>query len=636
MRIKFEGSTGELNAGIEHIKSQLNIEVDDKGIPLHVQQSSGDIEISFIDNKGSIRYNKKIEFFRALGLFIQNAAEKESFTITEKRQFNSSGVLIDCSRNAVLSVQSTKRILSNMAVMGLNLFMLYTEDTYSIEDEPYFGYMRGRYSFKELKECDDYADDFGIEMMPCIQTLAHLEQFLKWMPVWHLRDTRDVLLIGEDKVYALIEKMIKAASAPFRSKRIHIGMDEAYGMGRGVYLDRHGNQDKFKTLTDHLNKVVAITSKYGLKPMMWSDMFFSVGSKTKDYYDQDVNFPDFVAKCIPNEVELIYWDYYHNDEEFYEKHIEKHYELTDRIGVATGIWTWHGIGTNYGKSFSIINASLTACKKHGIKDVFPTTWGDDGNENNHFNILLGLQLTAEHSYRKDIDMDDLKKRFKFCTGIEYQAMYDLSYLDETPGVLQGNNADPVPTNPSKLLLWQDLLLGVFDKHVESLSLEEHYRKYEKVYKEYKTRFENQYPIFNVPEKLCSVLALKADLGNKIKAAYEKKDVKILKQISDKILPDLSVKVAALREAHRSQWFKTYKPFGWEVLDIRYGGLIARIDSVRLRLTDYTMGAIDRIEELEEVKLYFDGKEYPSAQGLGSSAQHHRIAGPGSFFHDISF
>lgn len=62
--------------------------------------------------------------------------------------------------------------------------------------------------------------------MPCIQTLGHLGQILQWPYYSHLRDNYEVLLANNDDTYALIEKMISAASAPFRSKIIHLGMDE--------------------------------------------------------------------------------------------------------------------------------------------------------------------------------------------------------------------------------------------------------------------------------------------------------------------------------------------------------------------------------------------------------------------------
>ena len=88
--------------------------------------------------------------------------------------------------------------------------------------------MRGKYTEAELRECDDYADLFGIEMIPCIQTLAHLYEPLRWKGVYgDITENATTLLPGEKQTYEFIRHLIEAASKPFRTKRIHIGMDEA-------------------------------------------------------------------------------------------------------------------------------------------------------------------------------------------------------------------------------------------------------------------------------------------------------------------------------------------------------------------------------------------------------------------------
>jgi hypothetical protein len=51
-----------------------------------------------------------------------------------------------------------------------------------------------------------------------------------------------------------------------------------------------------------------------------------------------------------------------------------------------------------------------------------------------------------------------------------------------------------------------------------------------------------------------------------------------------------------------------KPFGWEVHDIRYGGLKARFETVQERINAYLAGELDRMEELEEARLRLVGKE----------------------------
>ena len=96
------------------------------------------------------------------------------------KNFKTFGVMLDMSRNAVRTVDDLKKFLPLIRKMGYNALFLYTEDTYEVEGEPYFGYMRGRYSIAEMKELDDFCAGIGIEVIPCIQTLAHLKTHRKW------------------------------------------------------------------------------------------------------------------------------------------------------------------------------------------------------------------------------------------------------------------------------------------------------------------------------------------------------------------------------------------------------------------------------------------------------------------------
>jgi hypothetical protein len=109
----------------------------------------------------------------------------------------------------------------------------------------------------------------------------------------------------------------------------------------------------------------------------------------------------------------------------------------------------------------------------------------------------------------------------------------------------------------------------------------------------------------VQRKLCSVLELKGNMGIRIRECYKNREFKKLKYITDREIPELCRRVGELRNAHRKQWMSTYKPFGWEVLDIRYGGIMARLDTIQKRLSSYIERRISVIEELEEEKLYFD-------------------------------
>lgn len=621
MELNLTGDIEELLEGIKIISDDLGIYLSENGIQVNIEKSQGTIEVSLENKKGSIKYSERIHFYRALGLFIEHALEKENFYIIEEPQFNLNGAMIDVSRNAVLKVSSIKYTIRKMALMGLNTIMLYTEDTYEIKNKPYFGYMRGRYTAEELKECDDYAYIFGIEIIPCIQTLAHLTEALKWSYASEIRDTSDILLVGSEKTYEFIEEMIKSASTPFRSKRIHIGMDEAHNLGLGKYLDINGYRRRFDIMNEHLEKVITITKKYGLNPMIWSDMYFRLASKTGNYYDKDAVIPEDVKKNCNKDVQLVYWDYYHNDEDTYTEFIKRHKSFENEMIFAGGVWTWSGVMVNYNKTFITTNSALIACKKQGIKEVFTTMWGDNGAETNFFAALLGLQLYAEHGYSKELDLEKLKKRFEFCAGENYDSFIDLSDLDNIPGIGKGNT-DLEVSNPSKFLLWQDILIGLFDKEIEGLSLKDHYYLLAKKMSHYALNSTNFKDLFYFTQKLSEVLSIKSELGLRLKKAYDRKDIKTLKEISEEELPTLYLKTNDLRVAHRKLWMRINKPFGWEVIDIRYGGLLARISSTTDRIMDLLNENISVIEELEEERLNYHGEH---ANGIGRCNVYSRIA-----------
>jgi hexosaminidase len=627
MLLKLINCPAEMRAGLEILLPDLGAMEGEGGISVDIARAPGGIETGLGDGGGYIRYERKHQFFRALGLFAEKASAGKPFRHCEKQQFDTAGIMFDCSRNAVLRPDAIRYFLRKMALMGLNLLMLYTEDTFEVPGEPYFGYLRGRYTQAELKACDDYAELFGIEMAPCIQTLAHLEQFLKWPAAEPLRDTDDILLADDEGTYAFVEKMLKAASAPFRSRRIHVGMDEAHALGLGRHLRLRGYEQPFAIMERHIRKVSEICGRLGLQPMMWSDMFFRLHNGG-GYYRKGLELPEETVRRIPAGVRQVYWDYYHEDEDFYTEYIRQHERFGSMPVFAGGICTWTGaMAQNWPKTLAATTAGLSACKKKGVREVFATVWNDNGGECNYLSALNGMQLWAEMGYSEAPDMNALANRTAFCCGAGYGALEDLCAIDRLPG---GEGALE-PQNPGKYLLWQDPLLGLFDCHVEDgEALRLHYRRLGGRLRR-RARREAHPPelmdLFAQIAALCDVLALKCALGIRIRQAYLSGDRAALGQIAGKELPLLARRVRALRELHMRNWFRLYKPSGWEVPDIRYGGLLMRIETARDRLEDYLENKADRLEELEGERLSFDGAPAGRGGWLGHFNRYSRIVTP---------
>jgi hypothetical protein len=326
VELNLQGEVGDLLPGIEILAPELNLRVSPRGLPVKVSRlKQNRLRVLKKGKRAEIQYFEKSHFFRGLGLLLQEMRERPDFELVEEPQFTMCGTMIDVSQgSAVIDVPGVKVLLRLMAVMGLNMLMLYCEDSYVLEGEPWFGYMRGKYTQDDLREVDRYAAVLGIEAIPCIETLAHLTDVLQWDAYADLREDADTLLPGSEKSFAFVEKMIRASAAPFQTRRIHIGMDEAWRLGQGNSLKLSGYRKKIDIMSEYLARVLKITDQLGLRPMIWSDMYFRGASKTGDYYDEASAISPEDIRKMPKNVQFVYWDYYHNEAAFYSEWIRRH------------------------------------------------------------------------------------------------------------------------------------------------------------------------------------------------------------------------------------------------------------------------------------------------------------------------
>ena len=86
-----------------------------------------------------------------------------------------------------------------------------------------------------------------------------------------ITDINDILLIDEPKTYEFIERIFASIAKNFISRNVHIGMDEAYLVGLGKYLDKHGYCNRFELLNRHLAKVSEIARKYGFTYLIFGN-----------------------------------------------------------------------------------------------------------------------------------------------------------------------------------------------------------------------------------------------------------------------------------------------------------------------------------------------------------------------------
>ncbi len=503
----------------------------------------------------------------------------------ESMYFNELGAMIDCSRNAVLTQSAFCRMVDILAKLGYTNIRLYIEDTYEVEGEPCFGHFRGKYSVEELREMDAYASSRGLKLVPCVQTLAHLNAIFRYADYIRVNDVSDILFVGEERTYVLIENMFRALSKAFTSRTVNIGMDEAFLLGRGKYFNKYGTEKSEVIMRKHLDRVLAIANQYGFTCEMWGDMFVTAAfSETGD--------AESVRAQVPKNVRLVCWDYYKTDAQAYLDSIEKYVKLTDDFSFAGGAWTWVGFCPSSTYAIEATRAAVTACREKGVREFYTTLWGDNGGECSPFAALPALVCTAEFA-RGNFDMESIKRKFYEVVGCDY----DLFMALELPDKVLFGEGSVDHCNPSKVLFYTDVFMGIYEKRIEGIDSQAYYRAVGEKLKAGECDARWGY-LFKQMRAFCEVLEIKFDLCLKTRACYRESRESVARLAQE----EYSVLLERLNRFYESfelAWHQEKKPHGFDVQDARIGGLIQRIKHCQKRLLAYANGEVENIPELEE-------------------------------------
>lgn len=530
---------------------------------------------------------------RAVGLVASGVTET-----AEEPGYEILGAMPDASRNAVPKVETLKKFFRILALEGYNAVMLYTEDTYEVKEQPYFGHLRGRYSAAELRELDDYAALLGMELIPAIQTLAHLNGWFEWPASYSLNDCDDILLVGDEKVYAFIDSLLKNMSENIRSRKINIGLDEAFMLGRGQYVEKYGYLPKPQIMRKHMERVVELCKKYGYQPRMWDDMFFRMINNGV-YRVPGTEVPQEIVDSVPEELTLVYWDYSQPRTENYDEMFRQHKPFKNNVAFAGGDSSWYGLVPLNRMAERCSLSATESLEKAGCGEVYVTMWGDDGASCSLFTTLHTLFIYGEACWGHRTECPgSAKARLKDLLGVDAEALLALEDIHDLPGRVGMGESN---CNPSKYMFYGNILTGKFDCHIPAGS-SAYLAEYAKKLKAQASACgEFSYAIETVV-RLAEVLAAKAELGHRLYGAYQKKDRDTVRRIAEIEIPDVIRRAGIFKDALRTQWMAENKRFGFDVISMRIGGLIGQLEDAVHTLHEWLNGEIERMDELEEPRL----------------------------------
>lgn len=576
MKFNHNYLTAKLKNGLETFAAYGFLSVSEDGVIVKAEQGN-QILIQKTAQEIAITYDTEPHFYLALARAIGMPVGAQEITPKVKDL----GVMLDCSRNAVMKPEEVKRLICLLILSGYNYLELYTEETYELPDEPYFGYMRGRYTTEELKDMVAFADSLGFRMVPCIQALAHLKNLANWLVYFEHMDIDDILLVNDERTYNLIRKCLRYCKEVFHESRINIGTDEAFRLGRGKYTDKYGYESKHDIYLKHLKKVFEICKEEGMEPEFWADAFY------------ETECPKEEVQAIFDGTQMpVYWDYYSLDPNYHRKRMQTLKEYAGQVMYAGGVWKWIGYAPDNRFSNKVTECAFEVAAECGVDNILMTAWGDNGNECSIYAVIPSLWYAAEKLYPCAADREAV---IEALTGYNYSEWMMCDRLNNmTP------EREDRMSNAVKYALHNDYIIGLMDEHVPDFAGEFFGNLYEEFGALAKRDSQFAY-IFQSYEQACHALIRKATFGKRIYAAYQADNREELKALVQE-LGEIKQDIKGFYDVFRKQWLQLYKGFGFEIMDVRIGGLISRADTIAIMVDDYLEGRSDKIYELEVERL----------------------------------
>lgn len=182
----------------------------------------------------------------------------------------------------------------------------------------------GHYTPRQIDRFHQLCGELGLEVVPLVQCLGHMETLLQIDDYAHLRELSDrtdcihPLHADSNKtVEALIEEMIDRSPG---LRYLHLGGDEAWDLGghpdSKQYIKTHGQAELY---LHHIEPLLKLLNDRGIRPILWHDMM--------------IQWPDKDLQRIGKQADLMAWGYRGTPDQGRHHHRHEVLERMRRDGV---------------------------------------------------------------------------------------------------------------------------------------------------------------------------------------------------------------------------------------------------------------------------------------------------------------
>jgi len=349
------------------------------------------------------------------------------------------GVMLDVSRDRVPTRATLARLVELASLARLNQLQLYVEHTFAYRDHEAVWADASPLTPDDITWLDELCATQGIELVANQNCFGHMGRWLAldayraraecpdgWellpgvpMPPSVLAPTPDNAAFA----HALLAELLPS----FRSRRVNIGGDEPFELGRGASAAAVAERGLGRVYLDHIRQIADPLVADGYEVQIWADVLR--------------NQPE-LARDLPPEVIPVAWCYEAPPPDGQPLALPRGVaEVMERLGTGpdafsgfgpnvapladAGIAFWVAAGTSGWSSLvgrsdnargNLLDAAVTA-RDHGCGGYLITDWGDDGHHQppsvSFGPIVYGGAVAWGLDANRDLDLEAALDRHVF-------------------------------------------------------------------------------------------------------------------------------------------------------------------------------------------------------------------------------
>ena len=344
-----------VNAGEENVYFLENPDLGKEEYELNVRKT--DIEIIHSTHEGA---------FRALSTLAQIMAHAEipCVKIQDQPDIPVRGIMIPVYEETVPKLETLYQTIDVMASLKYNMVQLYF-DSVIFEYDSMGNYTAGKsvVTKEDIHLLDAYCRERHIELMANQECLGHMHCWLRYdefKPLAITTERKEPFTVNPllDETFDFAKRLFDDLLPHFSSSTVHIGMDEAYGLGLAETQQYCQTFGEAALLADYITKISGyIKEKYGKRSMFWGDY--------------SVKYPD-TLKMLPKDVIFVDWGY--EPAHSFDRNIRACKEAGLDVYVSPGTQTW---GTFSGRTDVMVQnifEAAEAARFHKAAGFFLTNW----------------------------------------------------------------------------------------------------------------------------------------------------------------------------------------------------------------------------------------------------------------------